>query len=32
MGGQRLFFDRMDASPMTVEVVSPDSPFYRFLV
>ena len=23
---------RMDASPMTVEVVSPDSPFYRFLV
>ena len=23
---------RMDASPMTFEVVSPDSPFYRFLV
>lgn len=23
---------RMDASPMKVEVVSPDSPFYRFLV
>ena len=23
---------RMDASPMTVEVVAPDSPFYRFLV
>jgi len=24
--------DRMEASPMTVEVVAPDSPFYRFLV
>lgn len=24
--------DRMDASPMTVELVRPDSPFYRFLV
>ena len=23
---------RMDASPLTVEVISPDSPFYRFLV
>lgn len=23
---------RMDASPMTVELVAPDSPFYRFLV
>ena len=24
--------DRMDSSGMNVEVVSPDSPFYRFLV
>ena len=30
--GYSALLDRMDASPMTVEVVSPDSPFYRFLV
>jgi len=30
--GYAGLLQRMDASPMTVEVVSPDSPFYRFLV
>ena len=30
--GYAGLLQRMDASPMTVEVVAPDSPFYRFLV
>ena len=31
-GTYRDLVARMDASPLTVEVISPDSPFYRFLV
>lgn len=30
--GYEALLARMDASPMKVEVVAPDSPFYRFLV